>query len=189
MESNEEAQKYANRISYEDLLAFFSAANREMDCQITNAAITKQIRGYTVQEVPAMTDFWKNLYAYCCSSGYAIEMYPAVGPKGPRSTWPQFKSALKGTELFYKANQGVCDLQFVGKLHDHERLKSALSPLKDEDMHWAEAGKSLALRIKVAPIDFKKPFDNYLCELNLMVDAIERLTKLSFMLNDTGFVV
>lgn len=189
LDSNEEAQKYENRISYEELLTLFTANNREMDVQITQAAITKQIQGYTVQEVPAITEFWKKFYAFCCSCGQNIEMYPAAGPKGARSTWPQFKSALKGTELFYKANQGFCDLQFVGKLHDHERLKNALRDFKDEDMHWAEAGRSVALRIRVKPMDFKQPFETYPHELALMVDAIERLTKLSFLLNDTGFVV
>ena len=189
LDSNEEAQKYKNRISYEELLEIFTANNRVTDIQITQAAITKQSQGYTVQEVPAVTDFWSKLYSYCTSCGKNIEMYAPNGAKGARATSPQFKSALKGTALFYKANQGFCDLEFVGKLSDRARLTVALLSFKDEDMHWFEAGKSLALRIQVKPMDFKNSFDSYSNELVAMIDAIERLTKLSFLLNDSGFAV
>jgi hypothetical protein len=118
LESNEEAQKYANHISYEELLALFASNNREMDVQITQAAITKQSLGYAVQEVPAITEFWQKLYTYCATSGRKIEMFAPTGPKGARATSPQFKSALKGTALFYKANQGFCDLEFF----DHQQI-------------------------------------------------------------------
>lgn len=189
LKSNEEAQKYPNHISYEELLALFATNNRAPDVQITQAAITKQSRGYMVQEVPAITDFWQKLYAYCNSSGRNIEMYPPDGPKGARATSPMFKSALKGSELYYKANSGTCDLVFVGSRFNHTLLKDTLLKIKDDDMHWTVAGKSLALYIKVGQMDFKMPFDSYSNELVAMVDAIERLTKLSFLLNDTGFVV
>ena len=189
LESNDEAQKYENRLSYEELSAFFAANNREMDFQITQAAITKQSQGYMVQEVKPVTEFWAQLFAYCSTSGRNLEMYAPTGPKGARATTAQFKSALKGTALFYKANQGFCDLEFVGKVADRERLVAALLPIKDDDMHWFEAGKSLALRIQVKPMDFKKSFEIYSAELASMVDAIERLTKLSFLLNDSGFLV
>lgn len=189
IDSNDEAQKYTNRISYEELLQFFENTAKPFDAEIVKAAVKKQAQGYTVQEVPSITDFWKKLYRYCCASSKQIEMFAADGPKGPRSTWPQFKIPLKGTALYYKANQGVCDLQFSGKRHDSLRLKTELAEFIDIEMHWVDTGASLSLRIKVMPMDFKKPFENYTLEIEKMSDAIERLTVLAVKLNDIGYMV
>ncbi len=186
---NDEAKKYTNIIPYEELLRFFDTINCHFATEIMRLAIEKQAQGYTVQEVPAITDFWKKLYNYCCSSDKLIEMYAADGPKGPRSTWPQFKIPLKGASLYYKAKQGVCDLQFSGKLHDSLRLKTELAQFIDEDMHWADTGASLSLRIKTKPMNFKKPFEYYLGEIDIMLNAIEKLTMLSVKLNDIGYVI
>lgn len=108
LESNHEAKKYENQISYEKLLQFFSQFNQEYDAKLMNAAIQKQAKGYIVQEVPSITDFWKKIYNYCSCCNRKIEMYSVNGPKGLRSTWLQFKIPLKGAALYYKANQGVC---------------------------------------------------------------------------------
>ena len=189
IDNNNEAQKYINQIPYEELMQFFEAADKIYDAEIIRAAIAKQAQGYTVQEVPAITDFWKKLYNYCCTSDKQIEMYAADGPKGPRSTWPQFKIPLKGVALYYKANQGVCDLQFSGKLHDSLRLKTELAKFIDVDMHWADTGASLSLRVKVAPMDFKKSFEDYRTEVDTMLNAIERLTLLAVKLNDIGYMI
>ncbi len=189
IDSNDEAQKYINQISYEELMRFFMDADKIYDAEVIRAAIEKQAQGYVAQEVPAITDFWKNLYNYCCASDKQIEMYAADGPKGPRSTWIQFKIPLKGTALYYKANQGVCDLQFSGKLHDSLRLKTELAEFVDTDMHWADTGASLSLRIKVIPMDFKKPFEDYTTEIDTMLTAIEKLTMLAVKLNDIGYVL
>ena len=190
IDSNNEAQKYQNRISYEELLQFFETANKTYDAEIIRAAIDKQAQGYTVQEVPAITDFWKKLYNYSCASDKQIEMYAVDGPKGLRSTWPQFKIPLKGAALYYKANQGVCDLQFSGKLHDTLRLKTELAKFIDTDiMHWADTGASLSLRVKTMTMDFKKPFECYIAEIDTMLSAIEKLTMLAVKLNDIGYIL
>lgn len=189
IETNDEAQKYENRISYEDLVSFFVETRRTYDAEIIRVAIDKQAQGYILHEVPAITEFWKKLYTYCCASDKQIEMYAADGPKGPRSTWPQFKIPLKGTALYYKANQGVVDLQFSGKISDSLRLKTELAKFKGEEMHWADTGASLSLRIKVKPMDFKKTFEDYSNEVILMLDAVEKLTVLAVKLNDIGYVI
>lgn len=189
IDSNDEAQKYTNRIPYEEILQFFEATDKIYDTEIIRAAIEKQAQGYTVQEVPAITEFWKSLYNYCCASDKHIEMYAVDGPKGPRSTWPQFKIPLKGAALYYKANQGVCDLQFSGKLHDSLRLKTELAKFIDADMHWADTGASLSLRVKTMPIDLKKPFEGYITEIDTILSAIEKLTILAIKLNDIGYIL
>lgn len=189
IKTNEEAQKYVNKVTYEEIYDFFVVAGRIFDSEIIKSATKKQEQGYIVQEVPAITEFWKKLYIYCCESNKEIEMYKAEGPKGPRSTWPQFKVPLKGTALYYKAEPGVVDLQFSGKSEDGNRLRSDLLEIKQEDMHWIETGSSLSLRIKVKPMNFRKEFGQYAEELKLMIDAVERMTTLATKLNDRGYVV
>lgn len=189
LDTNDEAQKYQNQISYESFLNFFELNNRVYDAEMIKAAIHKQAQGYTVQEVPAITDFWNKLYTYSCSSDKQVEMYPVNGPKGSRSTWPQFKIPLKGATLYYKSNKGFCDLEFTGKLHDSLRLKTELAKFVDDDMHWADAGASLSLRIKRTSMDFNKPFENHITDVNSMLEAIEKLTILSIKLNDIGYII
>ena len=189
IDSNDEAQKYTNHISYEELMQFFEDSNKIYDAEIIKEAIQKQAQGYTVQEVPAITDFWVKLYNYCRLSNKQIEMYAVDGPKGPRSTWPQFKIPLKGAALYYKANQGFCDLQFTGKLYDSLRLKTELAEFIDTDMHWADTGASLSLRIKTMQMDFKKTFESYSAEIDIMLNAIEKLTLLAVKLNDIGYMI
>lgn len=189
LESNHEAKKYENQISYEKLLQFFSQFNQEYDAKLMNAAIQKQAKGYIVQEVPSITDFWKKIYNYCSCCNRKIEMYSVNGPKGLRSTWLQFKIPLKGAALYYKANQGVCDLQFNGKRNDSLRLKTDFVQFLDEDMHWADTGESLSLRIKVKKIDVKRPFEESQESIEVVLEAIERLTALAVKLNDVGYVL
>lgn len=187
--SNDEAQKYENKVSYEELFQFFESANRIYDAEIIKKAIKKQAQGYTIQEVPAITDFWRKLYKHCCASNKEIEMYAAVGPKGPRSTWPQFKIPLKGVALYYKANHGVCDLQFNGKLQDSLRLKTELAKFIDSDMHWEDTGSSLSLRIKTINLNFKHPFEEHISDIDSILTEIERLTTLAVKLNDIGYKI
>ena len=189
IDSNEEAAKYTNTISYESILQFFLSVNRLLDAEIIKSAIKKQARGYIVQEVPSITLFWKQLYSYCCSSNTKIEMYPVQGPKGPRSTWVQYKTPLKGTTLYFKSNQGIVDLEFTGKLQDSQRLKTELAKHKDANMHWADTGSSLSLRIKVDIIDFKQPFEKYHKEIVSMLNAVEALTTFATTLNDIGYII
>lgn len=189
MNHNDEAKKYPNRISYEEIRGIFEDAEKVYDAEIIEGAIKKQAQGYMVQEVPAITEFWRKLYNYSCISKRALEMYEVEGPKGARATWPQFKIPLKGAELYYKARYGFCDLQFSGKLYDSIRLKKELRNFIDGDMHWAETGTSLSLRIKKMPMNFNKPFESYIEEVEDMLCAIERLTLLAIKFNDIGFVI
>ncbi|MBQ7820842.1 MAG: PD-(D/E)XK nuclease family protein [Clostridia bacterium] len=189
IKNNNEAQKYINKISYEEISRVFERENRLFDQNLIESAIQKQAKGYVVNEVPEISLFWHKLYKYCCSVGRKLEMYPVNGPKGLRSMWPRFKSSLDGTELYYKADQGVVDLQFSGKAKDGVRLKNSLFEIKDGDMHWEKTGNSLSLRIKVKSMDFNKEFESYTNELDVMIDAVERFTLLSRKLNDMGYII
>ncbi len=190
LESNDEAQKYPYKVEYEECLLHFQNKddNRsKFKIQHIEQAIEKQKKGYQVQEVPAITEFWNQLYGYCCEK--QIDMYPVNGPKGARSRWPQFKTPLKGTELYYKSDQGVVVLQFNGKSSESSRLKSSLAEWKTPKMHWNKTGNSESLYIKVDEIDFRESFEDALPKLPYVLDAVEELTALALKLNDIGFTI
>ena len=191
LDTNEEAGKYPNRISYEEMRELFYKQGDAFSVAVLERALKKQASGYVVQEVPSITKFWRELYRYSNVSGYEVEMYEGAGAKGGRSTWPQFRVPLKGTALYYKAKFGVVDLQFSGKKTEGQRLRQDLEFLRDEDMHWEDTGNSISLRIKVRDMDFTKEFSDYRDsgEVNLMLRAVERLRKLAVRLNDMGYIV
>lgn len=80
-------------------------------------------------------------------------------------------------------------MQFNGKRNDSLRLKTDFVQFLDEDMHWADTGESLSLRIKVKKIDVKRPFEESQESIELVLEAIERLTALAVKLNDVGYVL
>ncbi len=191
LDTNEEAKKYPNKISYELMSSLFSAQDDAFAVAVLKRAIEKQSAGYVMYEVPSITKFWRELYRYCKSSIYNVEMYEGAGAKGSRSTWPQFRVPLKGTALYYKAKVGVVDLQFSGKKSESLRLKRDLHGVLEADTHWVDTGNSVSLRIRVRDMDFTREFSDYQDsgEVDLMLRAVERLTALATRLNDEGYIV
>jgi len=189
LDSNEEAQKYPNRISYENMLTVLKDHNRLFDTALLAKAIEKKESGYTVQEVPAITLFWEELYQYACASSFRLEMVRSQGAKGGRSFWPRFKTALKGTALYYKSNVGFVDLEFSGKLSDEVRIKQELAPFLSPDMIWATTGKSLSLRIPTASVDLREDFKKQLPSIDLALATVEQLTALTVKLNRAGYQI
>ncbi|MBR4057753.1 MAG: PD-(D/E)XK nuclease family protein [Oscillospiraceae bacterium] len=189
LDTNDEAKKYPNRISYETMLDFFECKGFVFEREAIRCAIRKKESGYTVQAVPSITEFWGNLYAYTSASKYRCEMFPPDGPKGSRSAWVQFRVPLHGVSLYFKSSKGFVDLEFTGKLNDGARLRAEINPHKGEDMHWETTGNSLSLRLRVRSMDFRNPFSEYINDVDQVLSAAERLTALAVKLNDLGFTV
>lgn len=189
LNTNAEAQKYPHHLSYETMLNCFERLGSEFDCAVVRSAIKKKEHGYTVHEAPAITQFWQKLYAYTQTNEPRVSMYPPTGAKGSRSAWPQFKTSLQGTSLYFKSGQGAVDLEFSGKLDESVRLKSEINIYKDDDMHWENTGRSLSLRIQVKGMNFNDPFEQYTDDIDLMLSAVHRLSSLATKLNDIGFLL
>lgn len=189
LDTDPEAKKYPYHLSYETMLSFFENRDDEFECSLLRAAIQKKEDGYTVLEVPAITKFWEDLHQYIQSGSYAIDMNKPAGAKGSRSTWVPFRTPLSGTYLYFKSRYGFVDLEFSGKRREVARLKNELMGYLEDGMQWEETGASLSLRIRVKPIDFKIPFEQSLKETELMLLAVEKMTKFAVKLSNMGFVV
>lgn len=114
---DEEASKYPNKVSYEEMVAYFkNKIDIRSKFKLTQLeqAIYSQKSGYKVVEVSSVTDFW-NKYI-----DYQEEFYPQLisvnnrGPKGARSTWPTYKTVHKEVTIVHKTEKGYVDLSFRG---------------------------------------------------------------------------
>ena len=192
LEKNEEAKKYQYQVSYETLLSIRKtekSVRSSFDCAIIEAALLRKETGYQVEEVPAITCFWNELYNYCCSYHPNVEMHKPRGAKGSKSGWPYFKTALKGTTIIFKSNSGAVDFEFSGKHKQSKQIKQDLALYLVPDMNWVDTGKSISLRIRVPKVDFNEPFNKYSHKMPEVFYAIERFTILAQTLCNTGFSI
>lgn len=188
---NEEAKKYPNRLSYEEIREF--VVNYDIPCkEFAVAMLTNSIEyeksGYKMIEVLAITEFWNKLYNYICSKNTGVSMYEPTGPKGARSTWIQFGTFLKGTALYYKTNYGYIDLEFKGKASESKELKSLLKDYITTNMNWVQTGKSLSLRIETHCVDVRKPYENYAMIMDEVLGNILVMTNFANKINNTGIL-
>ena len=113
-----------------------------------------------------------------------------VAAKEPAHPGPASASLYPG-QPFISRPAGVVDLEFTGKDHAGDQLRRDLEPYRAPDMHWITTGKSICLRIKVRPVDFHGSFTvhNDQGDIDLALDAAERLSALATLLNDKGYRV
>ncbi len=191
LDNNQEAKKYPNRMSYEDLIEFINDTNPscyEFAKALINQALLKEKSGYKVLEDVAVTQFWNDFYHYLVENTADITMPKPEGAKGVNSTWIPFYHNLRHTSLQYKTNFGCVDLEFTGTAHCSTELKSRLKPYLSENMIWAETGKSMSLRICVPKTDVHRPFATYIADMPQITLAIRELMNTATSINNDGII-
>ena len=187
LNTNFEAQKYPNYISYETMLTFFENNGLVFEYEAIKAAVEKKESGYTVVPDDAVTDFWNKLYER--SKELDVKMKEPKREKGSSSLWVYFHTPLRGTMLIFKSDQGTVELEFTGKINEIKRLKDDLKNLKETEMHWKSAGKSLSLYMNVEKTDFRKPFEQHKDDVDTALSKVKQLFEFAMYLNDIGYVV
>ena len=81
------------------------------------------------------------------------------GARGSKACWPVFFTPIPNIHIIHKLNKGFLDLTFrmvsQYKFQVYDIVKNVLK----ENMTFQQTGKSLAIRIDVPKIDFKKDFE------------------------------
>lgn len=179
LETNSMAKKYPNQISYEELLKFFTGKNVFKE-SLLRRAITKKESGYIPLEDKAVTDFWQKYYAYRREYYSELMLSEIDGPRGAKALWATYKTQNPSGKLdiWHKADRGFVDLQ-LPKLGGHEEDVKEL--LKDRliGIDVVNASKSVALRITVPVLDFRKPFEDYSEQMPEIFDAICTLSDIA----------
>ncbi len=171
--NNKEAQKYANRVTYEQMREHFltkTDIRSKYKLALIDRAIYEQKNGYQYEANPGVVRFCTAMAAY------QKENYPGL-PIGTTAWWPEYPTLLKDAKVVFKANKGFCDLQFGHTLAQdlYGRVKDHLS----ERMNVVQAGKSASVRIAITPIWFENRFEDKIAEVDEALTALVVLYELS----------
>ena len=179
LNSDEEAVKYENKVSYESILEFLKEKTTEyMKIVLFEKAIEKKDNGYIPIEDFDVTKFWQDYYDFVGEFYPQLNINKTSGARGARASWPTFNTGYKNIKVIHKSDRGYADLSFRGygdKLLD---LKQLIGDYLDDDMKIFKTGKSSAVRLKVPTVEFNKPFSFYEKEMYQIFDMISRLTDL-----------
>ena len=171
--ANKEAQKYVNKLAYEQMRQHFSQKSdfrAKYKLALIDRAIIAQKNGYQYEANPAMVCFCNEMIAH------QKKYYPSL-PLGTVAWWPEYPTLLKDTKVVLKADRGFCDLQFGHTLAEdlYPRVKDHLT----DRMHVVPAGKSASVRIMVTPLPFDAHFSDYQSAVNETFAALTELYNLS----------
>ena len=181
LEANKEAQKYGNKVTYEQLRDYFAAcpdARSKYKLALIERAITDQKNGYQYEADTRMVDFCEKMNAYHKTK------YPRL-PAGSIAWWRNYPTVLRDVTIVFKANKGYCDLQFGHTLKEElfVRVKNFLS----DPMMVVQAGKSASVRIEVEPVLYENDFEHEINKVDKALDAIYELFKLSQIIAEKEF--
>lgn len=181
LSTNNEAKKYENQISYEELQELFNDDNYSIS--LLAQAIEEKKKGYVVIENENVTEFWKHYYDYVEKNYPKLNINKVTGPRGSSASWPTFNTPIQKYKIRHKSDRGYVDLEFpkiADKYFDfYEIVKEYLS----DDMTVHITGKSISVRLIVPKIDFKQDFLNYGNEMKISIDSVARLQALLFKLD------
>ena len=186
LKTNQEAKKYPNKISYEELLSFFEKQNEDrLNLKITllKEALYKKKIGYQVIEDKNITNFWLNYYDYQEKYFPKLQLSKQLGPRGSLAIWPTFNTDCKKIKIYHKSNKGFIDLTFSNYGDKINELRKELNNLLDKDMVVVKTNKSAAIRIKVNPIDFNSDFELVKDDVKKAFETVERLDLLMNKIN------
>lgn len=173
LSSNQEAQKYENKVSYEQLRDYF-AAKSDLRSQYKLAVINR-----TIDEQKNRYQWEPNfrVVRFCAAmDAYQQEHFPNL-PIGTQAWWRHYQTFLPDTVLVYKANKGFCDLQF-----DHCAPQEVYMRVKEQmsnRMTIEKTGKASSVRISVRPVWFEKEFQDKVTEVEEALVALSELYEMS----------
>ena len=184
LKDNEEAQKYPNKVSYEECQVYFekdSDSRKQFKLSQIKQAIHKQKTGYQVVENKAVTKFWSRYIAYQKEHFHHLFLTATEGPKGANSTWPQFNTVIEKLYIIHKSEKGFVDLTIPGMsefLPQVEMILNDIVNLKENKMFVCRTGKEAAIRLEVPILDFSKSFDEQIKDIEKCFNEIDKMSEL-----------
>lgn len=175
--ANNEAQKYENQISYEEMIQFIDNSD-EYGIALLKNALEEKKRGYVVQEDINVTKFWEKYYDFIDNNYKELSIKKYSGARGANAWWPGFYTPVKYIMITHKSDRGYIDLTFPGVAECYNEVSDILEGKLDKDMFIVRTGKSISIRIKVPIVKFNDEFANYINEIKICLDSVVRLQNL-----------
>ena len=157
IDSNMEAKKYDNKISYEEMLDYISGD--VYGESLIKKAVEEKKKGYDVVENKAVTLFWEKYYDMVENRFSELKLNKIEGARGSDANWPVFFTPIENIHIIHKSNEGFLDLRFRNVSLYYSEVYDIVKNVLKENMTLQKTGKSLAIRIDVPEIDFKKDFE------------------------------
>ena len=157
LNNNQEAIKYPNNVSYEELEEYYKF-NNSYGYNIISSALERKKKGYSVIEDKNVTEFWRNYYDYVKTNYPKLRMYEVKGARGANANWPAFLPPIKGVRIQHKSDRGYLDLEFARIANFYYEFSNVVNESLDEDMTIVRTGKSLSIRLLIPIMDFKQDF-------------------------------
>ena len=179
---------YDCRICYEELLEYLSRqthARTAFKAAMLEFALKEKKSGYQVQEVTAVTQFWRALRQFCKENYPHLHMLGEDSPKGASAAWPEFRTSLGIVKVIYKSQKGSVDLEFP-KYGDHiADLRSMIGNRMTPSMQIQKTGKSasISLRNDRWILDFSQEFASCKPVIAEVLQAVSTLCDLASTLN------
>lgn len=181
LESNTQAKKYPNQISYEELSELMKDdiyAN-----SLLNKAIEEKESGYTVIENEMVTNFWERYYEFIRTYYPSIKIHEIYGARGSRAVWPELITDYPQVKIMHKSDRGQMDLTFSGMANYVDIFNKYTESVLTSDTKVLKTNKSLAIRLDVPIIDFKQDFDSYITEMHKCMQSALRLYEILSKIN------
>ena len=183
IDSNTEAKKYDNKISYEEILDYISGD--VYGESLIKKSIEGKKKGYEVVENKPVTLFWEKYYDMVENRFSDLELKTKRGPKGNKTCWPVFHTPIKKIQITHESNKGFLELRFRNVSLYYSEVYDIVKNVLKENMKLKRTGKSLAIRIGVPEIDFKKDFEEQ--EENV-IKCLEEVKKMQeFMMKKIDY--
>lgn len=181
LSTNDEAQKYENQISYEELanLLDYDVYAKSL----LEQAIEEKKKGYIVIENENVTRFWEHYYEYIDENYPMLNINKVSGPRGADASWPIFNTPIKKYKIRHKSDRGYMDLEFPKLAEHYYDFLDIVKNNLDNDMTVHITSKSISIRLLVPIVDFKQEFTNYMSEMKQCMDSVVRLQNLLTKLN------
>lgn len=187
-EKDEEAQKYTNWLSYEDIITFCLAGNdpltqfrrSQFECAIAQAKNPPQV---ILNE--RANAFYRKYHAYQENNYPSLLLRTKTSSNG---YWAQYNTYHRNAYILHKMQEGYVDLTLPNcaeNLNVVQRIAEWLSSHGMKNICACATGKAASLRITVPKLSMKDDFDNVPQETIVeCFEAVNELTKLTGMLKD-----
>ena len=180
--ANEEAKKYANFITYEDCIEYFSKKPDTLSkircAQLKQA--TEKGPGTTWEKNKKAMAFFEKYRTYMAAHGYDLDLR---NRKDSNGWWPHYGTTFGNAYIYHKVSDGVVDLTFPNGAENVSTLKLAaiwLNAHSVPNVQALQTGKAAALRIRVPVLDQHKPFEEAdMNDVETCFKAVQELSNLA----------
>jgi hypothetical protein len=178
-----ESELFDSRISYEAIGTFIRSSHPDgprsaYRARLIESSIPKSATVWEREDDPATNAFWDAAYEIAHNEFREIEMKPLRMTKG--STWVTFRPSFMPTlpqpkYVAFKGGWGFMDLTF-GNARDY-LFAPKVQELLESGMDIVQTGKSVAIRLKVKPIEVCEVDDSARQKLRSAFAACVRLIR------------